>query len=213
MALLQGDVASAVGTEYTISGAYIDSNDLSMTNAYIDNYVPMGDLRGRDEFESDEMYQIYLEDRESTDFTKTTFYTERYLDELHNRKDSQLIREFLLAIAVITIGLIAVIVFLGLKARLYIKKDVVKDVRNNYSIEQETKMFNGYFVKNLLCYMLICVVSAFVSMLLFGNQLISAVTIGVLIAVFVAILLVKTANIGKLKREFATKVKEKNREG
>lgn len=208
MALMQGDVVSAIGNDYVISGAFIDSNDITTTNEFLNDYVPLGDLRTRDEFDSDELYQIYLEERESTDFTKTTFYAERYLDELHTRKDNQLKREFGIAVGVFILGLFVTLLSLRHKAQSYIKRDVIKDIHNNYSIEQETDMFKAYFSKILLCYVLLFLVTRLISMYAFHNELVSIINTISLIAVILSVLIVRVINVANLKNEFAIRVKE-----
>jgi len=56
------------GTDYKYSGAFLDSNNLTLTNSYLDSYIPEGDLLTREDFASDELYNAYLELRADTNF-------------------------------------------------------------------------------------------------------------------------------------------------
>ena len=50
-------VIESVSKSY--SGAYLKVNDISKSDAYLRNYKPMGRLKTRDDFNTDEEYQIH----------------------------------------------------------------------------------------------------------------------------------------------------------
>lgn len=143
---LSGDLKNDLPKDYIYSGAYISSNNHDETEKYLDSYKPLGDLRSRDDFNSDASYEIYLASRENTDYTQSIFYRDAYLSEVSTRNDSRLLRELIATIAVEVIGLMLVFLWVIVRTSRYCKHDVRKDIRNNYTVKQEQSMFNAYFV-------------------------------------------------------------------
>ncbi len=45
----------------SLSGAFIDATDVDACSNYLKNYIPLGRLKDRSEFDSDEAYEIYTE--------------------------------------------------------------------------------------------------------------------------------------------------------
>ena len=128
------------------AGAFVDSNNLSETGNYFSNeYVPMGDIRTRDEFDSDEAYQKYIDTREQGDTTKDAFVTEDYIKELSRRNNSKLIRNLLIAIACVALGYFIMMLLMIIRANAYTKTNVIKDIKDNFTIKQETRMYKKYF--------------------------------------------------------------------
>lgn len=140
-----GDLAKLIGTEYKYNGAYVGSIDTSATDAYIENYIPVGDLRTREEFDSDEAYQIYLKDRETSDYSKMIFYTENYLKDVEKRNEGKIQRYLLISIVLYAVGVVIAVVCAGIKTHSYVQKDLLRDIRNNYTINQELGMFRKYY--------------------------------------------------------------------
>ena len=135
------------GNQYIYSGAFIDSNNVVETNQYLDTYVPEGDLKTRDDFASDELYQAYLDLRNDTNWKLTTFRTADYLQENHNRYDKSIANNMLLEYIIIVIASLLLIGFILARSIMYAKTEVKKDLKNNYALGDEKKMFCLYFIK------------------------------------------------------------------
>lgn len=152
MAIYAEQFAEFVNPNGTLkySGAYLDSSDNAATEAMLKEYVPMGDLRSRDEFESDELYQAYLDLKLSADSTQTTFNKDNYLKEVANRYDAKLTRNSVLMYGITVLGMCLTAVWLLVNSMKYIKKDILKDIRNNFSAEQEKEMIRAYFLFALI---------------------------------------------------------------
>lgn len=171
IATMSGDVLNAISNGYKYSGAYIKSNDVSATETFLESYAPLGDLRSREEFDSDELYQIYLDKRADTDYTLTTFYRESYLNEVSNRNDSKMFRKSLLAFGIVGVCALALFAFYLIRTLMYCKTEVRKDIKNKFSFKQEQSMFNKYFVLNLSIVLLCSMLFAFVGSLIFDYAL------------------------------------------
>ncbi|MBQ3041271.1 MAG: hypothetical protein IJD42_06705 [Clostridia bacterium] len=171
IATMSGDVLEALSGGYKYSGAYIKSNDIAATEDFLESYVPLGDLRSRDEFDSDELYQIYLDKRAETDYTLTTFYRESYLNEVSKRNDSKMLRESLLVFGIMGGCALILFAFYLVRTLMYCKTEVRKDIKNKFSFKQEQSMFNKYFVLNLIVVLLCSVIFAFVGSLIFDYAL------------------------------------------
>ena len=135
------------GNQYIYSGAFIDSNNVVETNQYLDTYVPEGDLKTRDDFASDELYQAYLDLRNDTNWKLTTFRTADYLQENHNRYDKSIANNTLLEYIIIIVASVWFIGFILARSIMYAKTEVKKDLKNNYSLVDEKRMFCLYFIK------------------------------------------------------------------
>ena len=171
IATMSGDVLEAISEGYKYSGAYIKSNDVAATEDFLESYVPLGDLRSRDEFDSDELYQIYLDKRAETDYTFTTFYRESYLKEVSNRNDSKMLREAFFAFGIMGGCALVLFAFFLVRVLIYCKTEVRKDIKNKFSFKQEQSMFNKYFALNLIIVLLCSVIFAFVGALFFDYAL------------------------------------------
>lgn len=149
MALYAGELCTMLNSKADLkySGAYIKSNNLTSTETFLRSFVPTGDLRSRDEFNSDELYNEYLELRKDTDYTQSMFYRGRYVQELNNRYDGKLLQSIIGMAAALVVTIIAVVIFLSKRVVGYVKTDLIKDIRNNYKEEQEIEMFSAYLTK------------------------------------------------------------------
>ena len=190
------------GTNYKYSGAYIDSNNHSETEKWLENYKPLGDLRSREEFASEELYQIYLDNRNKTDYTLTTFYKDKYIEEAHNRYDGEVTRNKSLFIVVQLISFIAIGTFLAIRAFGYLKTEVAKDKRNNFSYKQEQSMFSKYFILMLCISILVAMGLVALNTMIFGIKLFETINIlGFCLSVF-PIVVVWFLQIAILKKRF-----------
>lgn len=208
IAILVNNVATTIGDNYRYNGAYICSNDISATNDYLKSYIPLGDLRGRDDFDTVEQYQIYLEDRENTDHTQKTFYREAFLSELHNRNDAKLARELMLVITIFAGAVFMVVIWLMCKTLIDIKNNTAKDIYNSFSVKQEKQMYNRYFAFSMIIYIAVFCLSVVIALFVFGNSLLTAYNIVGLIATFIAVLIVWLIATTKLNNDFLMKTGE-----
>lgn len=205
-AIKTGDLLQAIelkyGTDYKYSGAYISSNNHSETEKWLEDYKPLGDLRSREEFASDELYQIYLENRDKTDYTLTTFYKDKYIEEAHNRYDGEVNRNKSLFIVVQLLSFISIGVFLAVRAFGYLKTEVSKDKRNNFSYKQEQGMFSKYFILMLCVSVLVAMGLVALNAVIFGIKVFEIINILGLILTVLPIVVVWLLQIAILKKRF-----------
>lgn len=206
IAVLNNDIVSALGGTYRYNGAYISSNDVNKTRDYLDDYQPLGDLRSREEFSSDEAYKLYLDERKSDDGRKL-FDSAEFLNNVSKRNDASLIRNLLLAIGCILIAL--VVIYAAAQARLsgYIKKHADNDMRNSFTLKQERSMFKLFCFKDMLIIIGVYAVVLVVSWLVFKINVVSVIPlIGVIV---VALLFIVEYCVAKTKLDavFAKRVK------
>ena len=185
IAVMQDDILEAYNdNNYKYNGAYICSNDTRATSEYLETYIPLGDLRDRDEFDNDEQYEIYLKDREQTDYTKTTLYCDDFIRELHNRNDAKSSRELLFFIASFSIAVLAVFLWLVFKSFVDIKNNFIKDIYNSFSNEQEKGMYYRYFANNMLIYSLVFALAIVLGAIWFGIDILSVINaLGLIITI------------------------------
>lgn len=146
LAINEGDVAVALKSN-KYGGAFVGSNNLAESDAYFKNvYIPMGDLRLRDEFESEKAYQTYLETRDQSDSTKEAFITSDYIKELSRRNEGKLIRKIVFSVVCMVIAYLSMSLLLALRANDYTKTNVLRDIKDNFTIDQEVHMYIRYFV-------------------------------------------------------------------
>ena len=205
MVVMSGDLAQEKPQNYIYSGAYISSNNYQKTKEYLDGYKPLGDLRPREDFESDEIYEIYLESRENTDYTKMIFYRDAFLADVSSRNDSKLTRELTVTIIVDIIGLLAVFAWIFIRALKYCKNEVRGDIRNNYSVKQEQKMFNTYFALIGIISLAVAVVLSLVTNLIWGIKLLSMFNIISFVAIVALVIIAWGVQTFLLKKMFAKK--------
>ena len=172
------------GKTNNYNGAFISSNNYLETKESLKNYKPLGDLRPREDFISDEVYQLYLESRENTDYTLQIFYKDLYMAETSSRNDSRLNKNLLLVITITMITIITFSVMIISKSIKYIKYTVELDIKNNFTIKQEYEMFNHYFIKLFVTVFLMLLVCFVVNNLVNKIALFSILHIVFLLLVF-----------------------------
>ncbi len=193
------------------AGAFVNSSNLSETGNYFSNeYVPMGDIRSRDEFDSDDAYQTYLDTRKQSDTTKDAFVTADYIKELSRRNSSKLIRNILIAIACAVSGYLIVMLFMAIRSNGYTKANVLRDIKDNFTIEQETRMYKKYFFSMGLIMFLINVLIIAGSHIIGWINALSIINIAEVCATIILSLIVSRAATNKLKQRFL--VENKNYE-
>ena len=206
IAVLSDDVVSALGGTYRYNGAYICSNDVNKTRDYLEDYQPLGDLRSREEFSSDEAYQIYLDERKN-DEGRSVFDREIHLNNVGKRNDARLIRNLLLAIACMIVSLLVVCIATFIRLIGYINKHADNDRRNSFELEQERDMFKSFCVSDVILMIVAYIIALMVSWIVFKVNILSYVSlIGIVIIVLLFIVEYGIAKT-KLDAVFAKKVK------
>jgi len=203
------DEISNVMKSAKFAGAFVDSSNLSETRNYFANeYVPMGDVRSRDEFDSDDAYQTYLDTREQSDTTKDAFVTADYIKELSRRNNSKLFRNILITIACVGLGYLIVILFMTIKTNLYTKVNVPRDIKDNFTIEQESLMYKKYFFS--MGFLMILINALIISGTHFIGWMnaLSIINIAEVCATIILLLIVCGAATSKLKKRFVVENKK-----
>lgn len=191
LTFLSGEVSSALKSK-KYGGAYVCSNNISVSKTYFENeYNPLGDIRTRDEFDSEDAYNIYMESRNetTTDSLKKTFVTVDYINDLSKRNGKRLFINMILSIAFIAIAYILVIALSMCRTGKYTRNNVLRDVRDNYSVEQETSMYNRYFI-SIIVFGLLLLVTAYVFSTILDVTDIPYVIVGICICAYIISLLV-----------------------
>lgn len=210
-----GEIEELLGSEYKYNGAYLCSDNTALTDDYVEKYVPLGDLRTREDFESDEAYDIYLKDRETSDYSKMIFYTDNYLKEIENRNTAKMNRQIILAIMSYIVIILVVVVLVFVKTNTYIRKDLLRDVRNNYTIKQEKEMFKYYVVSVLGLVLLSEIVGLTIGYFALGT--VPNVLLNGLVIVIAIVLILLCNGIMQVKithnyEEIKAKIKDKEKE-
>lgn len=204
MALYAGELCTMLNSKVDLkySGAYIKSSNITSTETFLKSFVPTGDLRSRDEFNSDELYNEYLELRKDTDYTQTMFYRGRYVQELNNRYDGKLLQSIIGMAAALVVTIIAVVIFLSKRVVGYVKTDLIKDIRNNFKEEQEMEMFSAYLTKITIAAVLaVACCSVGVGLIFFKH--VGFVSVGVpVVAVIIGGVCASSVALRKAKRDF-----------
>ena len=205
IAVLNDDIVSALGGTYRYNGAYVSSNDANKTRDYLDDYQPLGDLRSREEFSSDEAYQIYLDERKNDD-GRSVFDRETHLNNVGKRNDARLIRNLLLAIVCSVAAIVLVCISTSKRLIGYINKHADNDRRNSFELDQERAMFKSFCVSDTFIMVGAYIIALLVSWTIFKIIILSLVS---LIGVFVLVLLfIVEYGIAKTKLDavFAKKI-------
>ena len=130
-------------------------------------------MRPREDFVSDEAYDIYLTSRQNADYTKSIFYRDSFLADVSSRNDAKLNRNFLLLMIVDIIGLLLFFAWPLARAMKYCKKEVRGDIRNNYTVKQEQLMFGAYFGTIFVLSAVLSLVYSFVNYFCWGISVFS----------------------------------------
>ena len=210
MAIYEGAIKESIGEAVALrySGAYIDSKDVAATEEYLKSYIPEGDLRPRTDFDSDELYEAYLDTHNSVDSSQTTFYRDRYIKEMNNRYSGELLRDLVLSfvfiVAVMLIGVIA----LTAQPSQYIKNDAIKDIRNNYTFDQEKEMFSSYFASSTVLMLLAAIIGSCINIFLLKLPVANIPLIVGLVAAVVIVIIPRSITLKKLETEYYEKSKQ-----
>lgn len=192
------------GNDYKYSGAYIKSNNAIQTEKWLANYKPLGDLLSRDEFDSVELYQIYLDNRDKTDYTLTTFYKNRYLTEIHNRYDSAITEKKVMVAIIQIVSFLAIGILLSFNTFKYLSTEVAKDIRNGFSYSQEQKMFLRYFISIGLIILLFSILFMVINLFINNMALFSIFNLICLLCFLIPIGIVRLGQVLVLKKRFFT---------
>lgn len=203
IAIMQNDVKAICGDNYRYNGAYICSNDAASTQSYLEKYIGMGDLRSADEFDSDDAYKIYLENRNSKSSSESTFYCSSYVKELERRYNSKLNRDLIISVAFIVGAALFLLIDLCGKPNRYTKNDVEKDIRNNFTLEQEKQMYGRYNTSGFFLYIIAVCAFIAVSYFVLGNELISINSIVALGSTVLFSIIARVSTSGKLDKQFS----------
>lgn len=203
--ILSDDVISALGGTYRYNGAYVCSNDVNKTRDYLEDYQPLGDLRSREEFSSNDAYQIYLNEKKN-DEGRSVFDREMHLNNVGKRNDARLIRNLLLAIVCVVAALLIVCISTTKRLIGYINKHVDNDRRNSFELIQERAMFKSFCISDVIIMIVAYVVALVASWFIFKVNVLTYIS---LIGVFVLVMLfIVEYGIAKTKLDavFAKKV-------
>ena len=137
--------------------------------------------------------------------TKFIFYRDAFLAEVSNRNDVKLSRNLTLTIVVDSVGLLMIFAWVLMRAIKYCKNEVRGDIRNNYTVKQEQKMFNTYFVLTIAVSIVASCVLSFASNILWNINLFSAFNVITAIVSIVLILGAWLVQTQMLKNMFAKK--------
>lgn len=217
LTILTDDVQSAMKS-LKYSGAYIASNNLVVSEKYFENdYKPKGNLRSRDEFDSDEAYQRYLDTQGQDDTTMATFVTADYVSEIARRNNTKLIRNIILSFVCLVAAYVVMMIIVSLRAGGNTNHNVLKDVRDNFTIEQETGMYSRYFTSVTALMLAVNVCIAVIGLVTGWMKLVSPLNLIGICASAVSMTMCSSIQINKLKEKFLVEQKkyeeEKRKEG
>lgn len=210
MAVYEGAIKESIGEAVTLrySGAYVDSKDVILTEEYLKSYIPEGDLRPRTDFDSDELYEAYLNTHNSADSSQTTFYRDRYIKEVNNRYSGQLYRDLVLSFVFIVFVMVIGIIAFTVQPYKYIKNDVIKDIRNNYSFEQEKEMFFSYFASTVVLTIVSASIGSCINVLVLKLSAVNIPLIVGMVAAVVMVIIPLGCTMNKLGTEYYEKAKQ-----
>ena len=207
LAIMNDDVLSALGNKISYNGVYIHSNDISQTRSFFETFIPEGDLRTREDFDSDEAYEIYLKDRQTVKSSEYITDIETVLKNIAKKNDASRLRNLIVTIIIAVLDVVLISIVPLVRANSYIKNNVRRDVRNGFKIKQETAMFRGFFVGDTCLLVASYIVGLFLVLLLFKINVISLFScIGIALILIIMISISSTSN-SKLDKEFARQVK------
>ena len=202
--VIKTDEVQAAMQSSKYSGAYVNSAAIGESANYFESeYIPMGDLRSREEFDSDEAYQIYLDTRSESDTTKDTFVTTEFVNELSKRNDAKLLRNAIFAVIAILLAYICFATILYVRANNYTKHHVLRDVRDNFTIEQEKRMYNRYHVGCLLIMLAGNIGIPVVGFFAIGSNMVSPVGLSGMFLTVLVVSVVSKVSVKRLEVRYA----------
>lgn len=193
--------SSMKSTKY--SGAYVSSDTSALLDDYFKNeYIPMGDMRTKEEFESEEAYKTYLETRGQSDSSMKTFVTADYMNEVTNRNQAKIWRSMGLMIVMFVAAYLLIMVFIIKQGNGYTNTNVIKDVRDNFTLEQEDQMYSNYYGMFGLLMVVANALSYVLSVLLGWAPVISYLGIASLLVTIILVLITSYGQRRKMKERF-----------
>ena len=90
-----------------------------------------------------------------------------------------------------------------MKPNRYTKNDVEKDIRNNFTLEQEKQMYGRYSFSGFFLYIIAVCAFIAISYFVFGNELISINNIAALGSTVLFSIIAKISTSGKLDKQFS----------
>ena len=212
MAVMNDDLLTALGGQYGYNGAYVDSNDISQTRTFFEGFIPEGDLRTREDFDSDEAYQIYINDRKSVKNSEYLTDIEVFLKNVSKKNDAERLRNCVIAIVLVVIDIALIALIPLIRSLSYIKNNVGRDVRNGFKIKQELSMFSRFFVCEAFLLIAGCAIALLVTFVIFRiNSILIVFGIALVLAIILLISISSTSK-NKLNKEFARQVEILDRE-
>lgn len=190
------------GNDYKYSGAFLDSNNIMDTNAYLDNYVPEGNLLTREDFTSEELYNIYLDSLDDINHKLNIFYRDNFIDQIHKLYDSKIALFIVLECLSVIVLCASIAIYPSIKLYRYLKTELAKDMKNNFDFKQESLMFNKYFtILSFIVFGVSCL-SVLLNILIFKNAIFSIFNLLAIILPTLTIGLIWTIESVALKKRF-----------
>lgn len=200
IAIFEEDTKNTIGEGAKYNGAYICSNDNAASKAFLESYKPEGDLRSRDEFDSDEQYQLYLENRSKNTYSSSTFETAAFIKEQHNRKDSKVSRDLLLTILFAIIALTLICAFSAVPANRYVNKVLQSSKKNGATYKHVSSSIGSFFGLMIVAVGLSFLLGGILNLLIWNVPIISVInTVGIISLILVLVIWI--VKIQKIKNK------------
>ena len=129
------------------SGAFIQSDNLEETKSVIEKYVPLGNLKSRESFSSNELYDIYLEQLNSADYSLQIFDKANYINQMSLETQNQMTFNFVITVILFLIATISLTFIIVRKSLIFMKKSYNVDIKDGYKKEDQLKMITTYSSK------------------------------------------------------------------
>lgn len=125
---------------YTYAGAYLGSNNKSESIDYLRNYKPLGSLRSRELFDSDESYESYVEFFMSVDYSREIISQDeqRNTSMLSGNQDWRIIAYLLFSFLTLLIFILLPF-FMKYKNEITLIKHDIEQNKIKDSLKQKTK--------------------------------------------------------------------------
>jgi len=129
------------------SGAFIQSDNLEETKFVIEKYVPLGNLKSRESFSSNELYDIYLDQLNSADYSLQIFDKANYINQMSLETQNQMTFNFVITVILFLITTISLTFIIVRKSLIFMKKSYNVDIKDGYKKEDQLKMITTYSSK------------------------------------------------------------------
>ena len=157
---MNDSIHQAMSNQYSgnlyYGGAFIDSNHFDDTQLILEDYVPLGNLRTRESFSSDELYDTYIDQLYSADYSLQIFNRNDYLNQIRLQTANQISLNQVMGILLVALGTIALASVLLIKSYYFFKNNYLSDLEDGYSEADQKRMFDRYSL-NMLSRLLILV--------------------------------------------------------